>query len=636
LLTSECFILQGEIQMDTFFEHTRAALRSSWMIAAAALTLGGCGSSGDSADTNNPPASDTGTLLVSVTDADGDFVSYSVDVLSVTLQRRSGAEVEVLPAATRIDFAQLTDLSDLLAVASLAPVEIVGGTIRLDYSTAEVFVESAGEVVRAAVVGEDGSPLGITQLDIELAANGRLLITRARAALLALDFDLAASHEVDLSQSPPIVTTRPYIVAEIEPVAEKELRLRGALVATDTAAGSYTVDVRPWFRPDGAHGRVTVHTTASTSFEIDGAPATGAAGLAALAAKPAGTMTVAFGTLSTQDRRFTAEIVHAGDSVSGERVDAIHGNIVARSGDQLTVKGAFAVSREHEARLHRTVLVDVGPGTAVLKTGSPGTTLDASALSVGQHIVAFGEISEPASDAVPATFDATAGRVRMLPTHIRGAVTAVAAGQVNLDVRAIDRLGVELFDFTGTGTSSAQDADAGDYEVLTGTLGLANLVVGEAARIVGFVRPFGSAPADFEGRTVIDYREPPALLGIGWGSSGTMAPFLSMGSTGLVLDLDNRDIGARHTLVLGGRHVDLLTLATAPTITAPAAGGRALYGISSGGDVRLFTTFAEFSTELAFALSGRNALVALTASGSYDETGNTLHATHVAAHFAGN
>ncbi len=174
------------------------------------------------------------------------------------------------------------------------------------------------------------------------------------------------------TQSPPVVTARPYIVAEIEPVAEKELRLRGALVSTDVAGSSYTVDVRPWFRPDGAHGRVTVHTTSSTSFEIDGVPATGAAGLAALAAKPAGTMTVAFGTLSTQERRFTAEIVHAGDSVSGERVDAIHGNIVARRGDQLTVKGAFAVRRDHVARLHRTVIINVGPNTKVLKTGTPG------------------------------------------------------------------------------------------------------------------------------------------------------------------------------------------------------------------------------------------------------------------------
>ena len=173
--------------------------------------------------------------------------------------------------------------------------------------------------MRANVVGANGAPLGVTELDIELAAREHLVITRGRAALLALDFDLAASHDVDLAQSPPVVKARPYIVAEIEPVAEKELRLRGALVSTDVAGSSYTVDVRPWFRPDGAHGRVTVHTTASTSFEIDGVPATGAAGLAALAAKPAGTMTVAFGTLSTQERRFTAEIVHAGDSVSGER-----------------------------------------------------------------------------------------------------------------------------------------------------------------------------------------------------------------------------------------------------------------------------------------------------------------------------
>ena len=164
---------------------------------------------------------------------------------------------------------------------------------------------------------------------------------------------------------------RPYIVAEVQPVAEKELRLRGALVSTDVAGSSYTVDVRPWFRPDGAHGRVTVHTTATTSFEIDGVPSTGAAGLAALAAKPAGTMTVAFGTLSHLEHRFTAEIVHAGDSVSGERIDAVHGSIVARSGNQLTVKGAFAVDRDHVVRMHRTALVNVGANTKVLKTGSP-------------------------------------------------------------------------------------------------------------------------------------------------------------------------------------------------------------------------------------------------------------------------
>ena len=461
-----------------------------------------------------------------------------------------------------------------------------------------------------------------------------MVITRGRAALLALDFDLAASHDVNLAGSPPVVTARPYIVAEIEPVAEKELRLRGALVSTDVAANSYTVDVRPWFRPDGAHGRVTVHTTASTSFEIDGVPATGTSGLTALAAKPAGTMTVAFGTLSTQERRFTAEIVHAGDSVSGERVDAVHGNIVARDGNQLTVKGGFAVRRDRVARLHRTVLVNVGPNTTVLKTGAFGTVLDANALSVGQHIVAFGTLAEPATDATPATFDATNGRVRMLPTHLHGAVNAAVPGQINLDLRGIDRLGIDLFDFGGTGVTAAQDANPADYEVATGTLALANVTPGETVRVVGFARPFGSAPADFEGRTVVDYREPPALLGIGWGTSGTTAPFLSMGANGLVLDLDNPSIGARHALLVGMRQVDLLTLPTSPTL-APPTTGRALYGISVGRDIRLFTTFAEFSTELAATLAGGRPALALTASGSYDAASTTLHATHIAVHFAG-
>jgi hypothetical protein len=605
------------------------------MIALAAAFLAGCGGSGGSMGSANPPPAspDTGTLLVSVTDADGDFVSYSVDVLSVTLERRGGGTVEVLPSATRIDFAQLTELSDLLAVATLAPGDIVGGKIRLDYTNAEVFVEAGGDVVRATVVGANGAPLGVTELDVELAARDHLVITRGRAALLSLDFDLAASHEIDVSQTPPVVKSRPYIVAEIAPVTDKELRLRGALVSTDVAGSSYTVDVRPWFRPDGAHGRVTVHTTPSTSFEIDGVPFTGGSGLTALAAKPAGTMTVAFGALSTTERSFTAEIVHAGDSVSGERVDAVHGNIVARSGDRLTVKGAFAVRSDHVARLHRTVVVDVGANTKVLKTGSFGSLLDASALSIGQSIVAFGTLTEPATATTPATFDATNGRVRMLPTNLRGSVVGAVPGQLNLNLRGIDRLGIDLFDFAGTGTTAAQDANPADYEVATSTLSLANLAAGEAVRVVGFARPFGAAPADFEGRTVVDYREPPALLGIGWGASGTTAPFLSMNATGLVLDLGNPSIGARHTLIVGMRQVDLLTLATSPTL-APPASGRAVYGISIGRDIRLFTTFAEFSTELAATLGGGRAALALTASGSYDVASTTLRATHIAVLFA--
>lgn len=616
--------------MQTLFRRT-ARSAGKYLAALATLLLAACSGSGgsDPAASTAGACGDCGTLLVGVTDADGDFVSYSVDVLSVSLRRPNGASVETLPAATRIDFAQLTDLAELLSVATVAPGDFVGATIRLDYGTAEIFVESAGNIVPAKVVDENGQPLGLVDVDVDLSNREHLVVTRARTAFLSLDFDLAASNQVDLTANPVLVTARPFIVAEVSPVTEKELRLRGALVSVDTSASSYVVDVRPWHRRDGNHGRVTVHTTAQTSFEIAGTPYSGAAGLAVLAQQPAGTLTVAFGTLTLSSREFTAEIVHAGDSVSGERLDAVHGSVVARTGDTLTVKGALAVRRDRPAAFHRTIVVNVGPSTKVMKAGTM-QSLAAEAISVGQSIVAFGELEQPPATTSPPTLDATAGRVRMLVTPLLGTVVSAVPGQLNLRLRAIGRLGVEMFDFAGTGTSAATDADPENYEVLTGTLPLAAVNAGEAAKVLGFVRPFGSAPADFEGRTVIDRRDLPAALGISWGASGTNAPFLSSGNAGLVLDLDNPSIGERHHLHVGMRLVDLLDLPASPTI-APAS-GRTMFGLWERGHIELFTSFDEFVAELNLRLSGGESAVALAAFGSYDESTATLSTNRIAVH----
>jgi hypothetical protein len=315
----------------------RATSRFGLAILAVAATLLAArrqngGATRLESPTSTSGCTDCGTLLVGVTDADGDFVSYSVDVQSVTLKRPNGATVETLPATTRIDFAQLTDLADLLAVATVAPGDFVGGTIRLDYTNAEIFVEKAGLIVPAKPVDENGKPLGVVDLQVDLSNRDHLVITRGRAAFLSLDFDLDASNEVDLTQNPVVVEARPFIVAEVQPVDEKDLRLRGTLVSVNTTASTYLVDVRPWQRRDGAFGEVTVHTTGQTTFEISGTAYTGAAGLAALAQQPAGTLTAAFGTLAVQSHEFTADIVHAGDSVGGQRTDAVHGSVVARKG----------------------------------------------------------------------------------------------------------------------------------------------------------------------------------------------------------------------------------------------------------------------------------------------------------------
>lgn len=640
----------------------RAKTHRGWpIVALAAAALAACSGGGSSGEASNanPPApsgscSDCGTLLVGLTDADGDFVSYAVDVLSVTLKRANGATVETLPAKTRIDFAQLTDLADLLSVSTLAPGDFVNGKIRIDYTNAEVVVEKAGQTVPAKVVGPNGQPLGVVELDVDLSNRDHLVITRGRAAFLSLDFDLAASNEVDLSKSPVVVTARPFLVAEVQPVDEKDLRVRGPLVSVDTKASSYTVDVRPWFRREGAFGRVTVHTTPDTGFEIGGTAYTGAPGLAALAQQPAGTPTLAFGTLATQSRDFTANVVQAGDSVGGRGMDAVHGSVVSRTGNQLTVKGAFAVHRDdrqgndntpgdddpQHAHFVRTVIVTVGPDTKVLKVGSM-QALDASAISVGQSIVAFGKFGDPqpvpmaeTTAITPAAFDATAGRVRLEVTEVRGTVVSATAGQLDLKLGKIGRLGVEMFNFAGTGATAATDADPNDYEVATGTLPLATLGAGEAAKVLGFVRPFGSAPADFEGRTVIDRADLPAVLGIGWGANGTASPFLSSGNAGLVLDLHNASIGERHTLTVGMRMVDLLGLPASPAIVG--ADGRTVYGLWETGHVELFTSFADFVAELNSRLAGGEKAQALTAYGSYDQATSTFAANHIAVHLVAN
>ena len=100
----------------------------------------------------------------------------------------------------------------------------------------------------------------------------------------------------------------------------------------------------------------------------------------------------------------------------------------------------------------------IGPNTIVTRDGGGRNLLRPIAISVGQRIHAFGQVTAtPTVDSL--TLDATAGRVRMKLTHLSGSVVSANPGQVNLDLFAIDGRRPEIFDFTGTGASAATDAD---------------------------------------------------------------------------------------------------------------------------------------------------------------------------------
>ncbi len=606
----------------------RAHLIAPILIALFALAGCGGGGSGGAAAVPDGSCSATscGEVLIALTDADGDFLSYSVDVVSLTLEKSNGSIVQTLPVRQRVDFAELVELTELVTAATIPNGSYVGASIQLDYADAEVSVEVNGEPVEATVVDEDGQALGVVDLAIRLDNRNHVVIAPGRPALLQLDFDLAASHQVDITTTPATAVSAPFIVATIEPVEDKELRVRGPLVSVDTNASSYVIDLRPFNHPSARLGLLTVNTAADTAFEIDGVEFAGAAGLAELAGQPAGTRTAAFGVLDVSEREFTASDVLAGDSVPGPRFDFVRGNVTARVGDTLTVRGGTLIRRDDSVRFIRgDITVLIGADTIVTKQGGGDNLLTPDAISVGQRIFAFGDASPTDDDVV---LDATAGRVRMKLTHLSGSVVSALPGQVTLDLFAIDGRQPAIFDFAGTGTSAAMDADPMNYEIETGALNVLGLTPDSPARVFGFVTPFGLAPPDFSGRTMVDVGSIRAVMGIGWGEHGTTAPFLSMGEDGLVIDNANPDLGLRHHIQVGPLVFDITALASAPTVVP--ASGRTLFALGERGDVEVFREWAPFVEELTSRLNAGAAARAFFAHGQYDNASTTLTANYVA------
>ena len=387
--------------------------RAALLLAALILTAcgGGSGSSSSpnpvqtaSCDPNNPATFDEcGTVLIGFTDADGDFLNYTVDVLSLTLETADGRTVAVMPRKTRVNFSDYVDLTELVSAAIVPPAIYVSGTISLDYDNAEIYVEESG-APKKAVVTLNGAVLGQTDLKIMLSNRDQLNVAKRRAHLLQLDFDLAASHVVDTDPTPATAASEQFIVAEVHPVDEKEIRVRGPLVAVNEAEMSYTIAVRPFHDRDGDFGRFTVNVTGETEFEVNGELHAGSEGLRALNAAGQGTPTVAKGTLSVAERSFTADLVLAGSSVPGHDMDAVVGNIIQRDGNFLTVRGATIIPRDaatdRRVHFHDDVVVEVGPDTKVFKDGHRASDLSIGALSIGQRVTIRGNQPDPTTDAL--------------------------------------------------------------------------------------------------------------------------------------------------------------------------------------------------------------------------------------------
>ncbi len=477
-----------------------------FFMAGLILSACGGGGSGDS-------AADSGDVIIGLTDAEGDFASYTVDVLSLTLTRANGTVVETLPLSTRVDFAQYTDLTEFLTAATVPSGVYVKGTLVLDYGNADIRVENAaGEAVTVDnLVDAAGNPLAQVEVSVRLEDRNRLVVAPGVPAHLTLDFDLQASNTVTFdSAGVPTVTVSPFLLAEVEAQHNKTHRLRGPLKQVDTDAGKFQVYLRPfrhrvadWQRHFGV---LNVFTDSDTVYEIDGIGYQGEAGLAVMDTLPRYSAVVVVGDVRLNPRRFLARQVYAGSSVPGGNMDVVRGSVVARSGNSLTVKGATLFRMDGSILFNDTVTVLLADSTRVGKQLS-AEPADIGDVSVGQRVTVFGFITNPSVEALE--LDASSGYLRMELSSVRGARIGVVGIPEQplpfvVDVVSINGRDVALYDFTGTGTDPANDADPDYYEVDGSTLDLSAIVEGSPVAVRGHVRPFGQAPMDFEAWTVVD------------------------------------------------------------------------------------------------------------------------------------
>lgn len=610
---------QNQNNKQALFSLARHWLALLSMISIFIFSFQGCSSGSDSAATQSDSE-----LIISLTDAEGDFLSYTVDVSSIKMLKANGAEVETLPLTTQLDFAQYVEVTEFLTAATVPSGHYRGAQIALDFSNANIVVQGEnGEAINAMVQDVKGDP--VTQMTVDISFNGErdFVIAPGIPAHITLDFDLNASNEVVINGTEATVVVKPVLLADTLLEAPKPHRLRGLLGRVDEAENTFSVVMRPFrHRLQNRFGQLNVHVSENTRYEINAEMYGSDTGLAQLAQIDPTSAVVVYGKLSREvsgqgtKRQFNAIEVYAGSSVPWGSKDIVSGYVISRTDDNLTVRGATLIRADGSFAFSDNISIVLNETTRVVKQADTINNYSIGDISVGQHIQVLGNITESAQLSLDAE------HVRMLLTSVGGSVVTVSP--LTVDLQLIDRLRVMQFDFSGTGSSADTDADAANYEVNTGTLSLSGLQMGDPVKVAGHMRPFGSAPEDFDAQTVVDASNMRSHLVVGFAQGsvqGSVSAISDISENGLLVEL--QEAGDKHHMYRAGISTDLLSLTSMPVI-APLEPGRGLFVIVQGRDIQVFTTYSDFQSALTDVLDGTVEVQAVQADGVYNADLNQL------------
>ncbi len=592
-------------------------------------------------------------VTLTATPSSDRFVTYRIGVASIQLRTSSGKpSLMLLPQETTVDFTKVTDLSEIIGAPTVPKGTYAGAEITLDYSSAQIVYDDGSlDGVALTPVDAGGKVLALVRVIVTVDPADPLLSAAKSANRLSLSFNLAASNLIDLSND--TVTITPLISASMQPIDSKQVRLNGPLLR---AGSSFlATGVMPFDGTAAALGSLSIQSSDSTTYEINGFVSTGAAGQTQLASLAANTVTTVFGTLTESNSAsipattpasttpvtapvaattgsaastvtFAASQVLVDGNVQGVGLARVSGTVAARSGNTLGLADATLVQNGgSESLVPGTTIVNVGPSTLITYFGQGVQgAIGAQQISVGSVIDAFGVAGNTSTGQV--LLDASAGRVRLDLTPASGLVTVQGGSTLTLDLTALGGRAISAFDFTGSG------ADPRAYGVEFGGTSppdLSNSSVGAPVAVTGFANAFATPAPNFTASTLLDPTTIEAQLVVDW-SGGTAAPFSSFDGSSIVLDPAASNFGLRHQIQIGSQVIDLVGLASNPSIT-PASSSTAVFSIghASSSTVENFETYPVFATQLQSELNGSTLATGMTAIGQYTASTAAFSATNL-------
>ena len=673
---------------------------ASALVCAAAIFGAGCHGP------NN--ISDFGIAWVSVTaEPAPQYASYVVTIDSITLTRSDNTVYTAVATPELVDLTQINNFAELWSSGAIPNGTYIAATITVDYTP----VSAGGSSVIA--VRKGNVPVIATVLDAQTKATpGTYALTvvfdpanqptitptfaSTSAALMAVDIDLPGSGYIDTSTATPTVYVRPYMTIGHQPSDTKLIRVRGPLANSSVNVDTYTAFIRPFYDEANNLGQLTLFSQPSTIYTLNGVGYVGNAGLNALSVLSAGsTMTAGFTTFQPDYNplngafagRFNLQYVIAGSTLEDIYTNGISGDVIARDGNTLTVRGATIIFTTDDTFGYEVADCNVilGAGTLVTADDNPLLkNLTPSSIAVGDHITARGNYTQVSAGqcgtllfGVPVELDSTGtqatntGSVRLQPNEAFGTLVSSAAGSLVMDLTSIDYWPVATYNFAGNGVTTPVPAA---FSVNTEGLALpAGTAPGDPIWLSGYASYFGEAPPDYlsfalnnelsvqtaggslggavpttpgsggcgVGSQVCD----PAVLSVNWGAGTTTTPFTSINDHSFTIDLANTKIVSA-TIQIGSETILMSSLPSSPTVVPttlastetfapryswgnPVTSSATESQPTSTTNLKISSVFSEFASGALTGVTSTDPALQLVARGIYDRATNTFIATAI-------